>query len=269
MTTQTKSVGFMENLTNKLSEWLTPFAEKLQELKYVSALSETMMLLVPVVIIGSFATLFAFVDLLGWQDFLAAHPAIQPAMMSVGTVTLGMFGFYVLLVLPYTYAVQLGMREALTTIPLAVLTYLALTPVEIYTSIPTQWLGHTGLISAMLISYFVVRVVKFCLDKNIRVKMPAGVPRFVEDAFSVLVPSIFLAVFGALIQYLFSLTTVGSFHNLVYVILQTPFQKVGLSLVGHRFHRSFCIIGDVPGFACRHHSRHCSAIETYSKYSKS
>jgi PTS system cellobiose-specific IIC component len=65
--------------------------------------------------------------------------------------------------------------------------------------------------------------------------MPAGVPKFVVDAFSVLIPAVILAVVAALVKYLFSLTSIGSFHNLIYVILQTPFKKIGLSLGGAIF----------------------------------
>ncbi len=231
MSTDTKT-GAMERFTDKLSDVLTPIAEKLQSMKFIGALSQSMQILLPITIVGSFACLLAFVDIFGWQTFLAAHPAIQVALMGIQSVTLSMFAFYVLLVLPYMYATLLGMQEALATVPLTVATFLILTPTELYTSVPIEWLGHKGLISALLISFLVVRVVKFCVDKNIRVKMPAGVPKFVVDAFSVLIPAAFLAVVAALVKYLFSLTSMGTFHNLIYVILQTPFKKVGLSLVG-------------------------------------
>jgi len=232
MSTKTESMGFMDKLTENLSEWLTPFAEKLQSMMFVSALSQAMQLLIPVTIIGSFATLFAFVDIPVWQTFLAAHPALQPAFMAIQTVTLSMFAFYVMLVLPYMYANLLGVREALATVPLTLATFLILSPVELYTSVPIQWLGHQGLISALLISFFVVRVVKFANDKNIRFNMPPNVPKFVEDAFSVLIPAVFLTVVAAVVKYLFSLTTVETFHNLIYVIIQTPFKNIGLSLLG-------------------------------------
>ena len=231
MSTDTKT-GAMERFTDKLSDVLTPIAEKLQSMKFIGALSQSMQILLPITIVGSFACLLAFVDIFGWQTFLAAHPAIQVALMGIQSVTLSMFAFYVLLVLPYMYATLLGMQEALATVPLTVATFLILTPTELYTSVPIEWLGHKGLISALLVSFLVVRVVKFCVDKNIRVKMPAGVPKFVVDAFSVLIPAAFLAVVAALVKYLFSLTSMGTFHNLIYVILQTPFKKVGLSLVG-------------------------------------
>lgn len=231
MSTKTETSG-MERFTDKLSDFLTPVAEKLQEMSFISALSQSMQLLMPVTLLGSFACLIAFVDVGGWQTFLGAHPALQQGLMGVQSVTLSMFAFYVLLVLPYLYATNLGLTEALATIPLTLATYLIITPTELYASVPIEWFGHKGLISAMLISYLVVRVVKFTVDKDIKVKMPAGVPKFVVDAFSVLIPAFFLGIVAAIVKYLFSLTTVGTFHNLIYIILQSPFKKIGLSMLG-------------------------------------
>lgn len=231
MTTNVKEGG-MERFVDRLSDVLTPIAEKLQSMMFINALSQTMQLLVPITILGSFACLFANIDILGWQEYLAAHATLQVALYDIQSVTLSMFAFYVLLVLPYMYATNLGMSEALATIPLTVATYLIVTPTETFTSIPIEWLGHKGLVSAMLISFFVVKVVKYCIDKNVRFKLPAGVPKFVVDAFSVLIPAGFLAIVAAIVKYLFGLTSIGTLHNLIYVVLQTPFKKVGLSMIG-------------------------------------
>ena len=234
MKTSTKSGG-LESFTDRLSDVMTPIAEKMQSMMFISALSKSMQILLPITILGSFACLFAFVDIFGWQTFLAAHQNIQTALMGIQSVTLSIFAFYILLVLPYMYATNLGMQEALATVPLTVATFFIVTPTELYKSIPTEWLGQKGILSAILISYLVVRFVKFCVDKNIKFKMPAGVPKFVVDAFSVLIPAVILAAVAAIVKYLFSLTSIGTFHNLIYVILQTPFKKIGLSLVGSIF----------------------------------
>jgi PTS system cellobiose-specific IIC component len=70
----------MERFTNRLSEVMTPIAEKMQSMMFISALSKSMQILLPITILGSFACLFAFVDVFGWQTFLAAHQPIQLAL---------------------------------------------------------------------------------------------------------------------------------------------------------------------------------------------
>lgn len=220
------------NFSDKIADAIMPVAEKLQSFNFIGALSETMQVNLPITIIGSFACLFAFLDLGGWQQFLADNPSLTFVFMNIQSLTLSIFAFYVMLTLPYLYAIRLDMGEALGTIPLTLGAFFLLTPTDLYTSIPTEWLGHKGLISAILVSFVVVRILKFCLDKKIRIKMPPGVPKFVENGFALLVPAAIILVLCSVIGHLVSKTSLGTIHNIIYNLLQTPFQKVGLSMIG-------------------------------------
>lgn len=92
------------NFVDKIADVLTPVAAKMQEMHLISALAETMQAVMPITIIGSFACLAAFLDLGGYQAFLANHPAIMMIAMSIQSLTLSCFALYVLLLLPYLYA---------------------------------------------------------------------------------------------------------------------------------------------------------------------
>lgn len=220
------------NFVDKISDVLTPIAAKMQEMHLISALAETMQAVMPITIIGSFACLAAFLDIGGYQAFLASNPAISMIAMSIQSLTLSCFALYVLLLLPYLYANKLGMKQSLTMIPLTLAAFLLITPHELYTAIPTEWLGNKGLLSAILMSFVVVRVAKFFLDKRICLRMPAGVPKFVEEGFAILVPAAVIWVACAIVQYFMATTSFGSIHMVIYTILQQPFQTVGLSLIG-------------------------------------
>ncbi|MBQ9840074.1 MAG: PTS sugar transporter subunit IIC [Erysipelotrichaceae bacterium] len=220
------------NFVDKIADVLTPVAAKMQEMHLISALAETMQAVMPITIIGSFACLAAFLDLGGYQAFLANHPAIMTIAMSIQSLTLSCFALYVLLLLPYLYANKLGMKQSLTMIPLSLAAFLLITPHELYTNIHTEWLGNKGLLSAILISFVVVRVAKFFIDKKICLRMPAGVPKFVEEGFGILVPAAVIWVTCAIVQHFMATTSFGSVHMVIYTILQKPFQTVGLSLIG-------------------------------------
>ena len=222
----------MEQLIDKLSDILTPVAAKMQDMHLVSALSNAMQVNLPVVIVGSFACLLAFLDVGGWQSFLGANPQIMMVCMKIQSMTLSCFALYILLTLPYIYANRLGMKQSAAMVPLTVATYLLITPHDLYTAIRTEWLGHKGIISAILITWIVVNVTKFILDKKLYVKLPAGVPKFVEDGFAVLVPAVLLFVPAAIIENVVEATSIGTVHTVIYNILQIPFQAVGLSLIG-------------------------------------
>lgn len=222
----------MDQIIEKLSDILTPVAAKMQDMHLVSALSNAMQINLPVVIVGSFACLLAFLDVGGWQTFLAANPNIQMLCMTMQSLTLSLFAFYILITLPYIYANRLGMKQAAAMIPLTVATYFLLTPHDLYTAVRSEWLGHKGIVSVILVTWLVVNFTKFILDKKLYIKMPAGVPKFVEDGFAVLVPAVCLFIPAVIIESVFEGTSFGTIHAVIYNILQIPFQAVGLSLIG-------------------------------------
>ena len=222
----------MEKLMEKISGFVEPLAEWVHKMKFLNALAEAMQVLLPITVIGSFACLFAFIDLGPWQAFLAANPMILTAFMNAQSWTLSSIAFYVVLVLPYLYAKRLEMKEPLSCVPLAIAAFLLLTPTQLYTAIPADWLGHKGMFTAFLVVYLVVRFVKLCEDHNITNKMPAGVPHYIEATFAVLIPA-FIIVFGcSLAGQALTATSFGSIHQLIYTFIQTPLSNLGTGFFG-------------------------------------
>lgn len=222
----------MEKLMDKISAFVEPLAEWVHKMNFLQALAEAMQVLLPITVVGSFACLFAFLDIGGWQPFLAEHPMIGTVFMNAQSWTISCIAFYTVLVLPYLYAKRLNVDEPLACIPLAEAAFLLLTPTELYTSIPTSWLGHAGMFSAFIVSFLVVRFVKLCADHNVTIKMPAGVPHYIEATFAVLIPA-FIIVFGcSLIGQAMAATEFGSIHQLIYTFIQTPLQGLGTSFGG-------------------------------------
>ena len=124
------------------------------------------------------------------------------------------------------------MNDPLDCVPLTVASFLLLTPTELYTAIPSAWLGHSGMFSAFIISYLVVRFVKLCQDHNVTIKMPQGVPHYIEATFAVLIPA-FILVFGcSLIGQVLAATPYESIHQLIYTFIQTPLSGLGTSFFG-------------------------------------
>lgn len=222
----------MEKLMDKISALVEPLAEWVQKMKFLQALAEAMQVLLPITVIGSFACLFAFLDLGGWQPFLAGHPMIAMAFMNAQSWTLSIIAFYTILVLPYLYAKRLGMAETLSCVPLTVAAFLLLTPTELYTAVPSVWLGHAGMFSAFIITYLVVRFVKLCRDHKITIKMPAGVPHYIEATFAVLIPAVIIVFGCSFIGQAMAATEYGSIHQMIYTFIQTPLQGLGTSFGG-------------------------------------
>lgn len=222
----------MEKLINRISSFIEPLANWVQRMSFLNALAETMQVLLPITVIGSFACLFAFIDIGPWQTFLANNSIFAMTFMNAHSLTLNCIALYVVLVLPYLYSRRLDMKEPLATVPIAVAAFLLVTPTELYAAIPTGWLGHKGMFTAFLTAFLIVRFIKFCQDNNITIRMPAGVPRYIEATFAVLIPAA-VVIFGCsfLGQFLAG-TSFESIHQLIYTFIQTPLQGIGTNFIG-------------------------------------
>ncbi len=220
---------FMEALQNKLM----PIANKISGIKFLSALGATFQLLLPIILIGSFACLGAFLDIPAWQDFITGA-GLATVLMTVQSLTLSIIALYVVFVLPYQYASKLGMKPLSAAIT-SLMTFLILTPHELYTNIPTQWLGYAGLFTAMIVSACVVRLTKLLMDKKLYLRMPEGVPPMVEESFASLVPALLCAVLAIAIATALAATSFGSIHQVIYSFIQAPLQGIGLSYPAYLF----------------------------------
>ena len=230
----------MEKFIEKLQKWLMPLANKLSENKFMSSLGQTFQLLLPVIMIGSFACLGAFLDIPAWQNFVTSS-GLQVILMTIQSLTLSIIALYVVIVLPIQYAQKLKINGVSAAVA-SLMAFLLLTPHELYTAIPTTWLGYPGLFGAMIVGGLVPRFIKFLIDRKVYVRMPKGVPSIVEDSFASLVPAFFVMLIAIIGSKLLALTSFENFHNAIYTIIQAPLQGFGLSLPAYLVMQILCTL---------------------------
>jgi PTS system cellobiose-specific IIC component len=220
----------MEKFIASLQKALMPVANKISGNKFMGALGRTFQLLLPVIMIGSFACLGAFLDIPAWQNFVTST-GLQFILMTIQSLTLSIIALYVVIVLSYQYGQQMELNPASSSV-ISLMAFLFVTPHELYTSIPTQWLGYTGLFGAIFIALVVPRFIGMLIKNRIYVRMPKGVPPVVEDAFASIVPALFVAIIAMIVSWLLTLTPFENFHNIIYTIIQVPVKSLTLSLPG-------------------------------------
>ncbi len=230
----------MDGLMNTLQEKLMPLANKLSDNLFLNALGHTFQLLLPVIMIGSFACLGAFLDVPFWQSFVGST-GLNMILMNTQSMTLSVIALYVVIVLPFKYAEKLKINGISATI-ITLMAFLQVTPTDLYTAIPTQWLGYPGLFGAMILSLVVPRIIKFCLDKKIYIRMPEGVPTIVEESFASLVPSIIVLVGAILIAQGLKLTSFSNLHQVIYTLIQAPLSGIGLSYPAYLVIQVLCTL---------------------------
>jgi PTS system cellobiose-specific IIC component len=221
----------MEKFIASLQKGLMPVANKITGNKFMSALGRTFQLLLPVIMIGSFACLGAFLDIPFWQKFVTST-GLQFILMTIQSLTLSIIALYVVIILPYQYG-QLLELNPMSSSAISLMAFLLLTPHELYTNIPTQWLGFPGLFGAIIVAWLVPQFIRLLIKKHIYIRMPEGVPSIVEDSFASIVPALFVTLIAVVLSWILSKTPFGNFHNIIYTIIQAPLKGLGLSLPGY------------------------------------
>ena len=88
------------------------------------------------------------------------------------------------------------------------------------------------MIGAIIVGLIVPPIYCWFLKKNIRIKMPAGVPEGVTNAFSALIPAFVILTGTAVIHGICSIGFNTTGMEIIYKVVQTPLQKMTDSLGG-------------------------------------
>ncbi|WP_303974963.1 PTS sugar transporter subunit IIC [Streptococcus merionis] len=208
-------------------------AGKLQENRYVSTISEGLMVTLPIMIIGAFSTLLSSMQIEAYQNLILPikHILALPAIFTTNALAL-----YSVVSIAYKLAKTFN-KDGLVPAFLGLFSFLVLTPVSQFKSgeltvsaLTFDWLGARGLFAAMIVGILSTRLYVFFVDKNWTVKMPDGVPPTISRTFVSLVPAVLVSAIFTVVSAIFSMTSFGSFHSFIYTILQVPLQGLGGSI---------------------------------------
>ena len=98
--------------------------------------------------------------------------------------------------------------------------------------IPKAWAGSNGVITAIIIAFFVSYVFCYCEKNHIGIKMPDSVPSGVAKAFTALVPGMIFFTTASVLYGLCHYIGATTLPELVFKVIQTPLQGLSDSLAG-------------------------------------
>ena len=240
----------MKSFTNFIENRLVPVVSKITNLRYFQALRNGFMVIMPLTIIGSIFMLITDFPLAGYSDFMAGifgsdwTSYIEPAYRA----TFNMMGFMLVATMSYKLADSYDM-DKLSTAILSLVAFIVVSPKSLVTDggevvnqvLVMTWLGTQGVITAIIVSIVSVEVIRFCLRKNLVIRMPDSVPDMVSQSFSALVPGIILVLIMLIVNGVCKVF-VGSLHEAIYAIIQVPLQGLTSSLF------AIIIVGGLNGF---------------------
>lgn len=174
------------SLGSRVAAALTAFGDN----THLAAIRAGMVTIVPLTIVGGLFMIVAFLPVPGWEQRIAAW---LPLLQVPVTATFGLLGLYACLAIAYDLGKRLG-QEALATAVMAAAMFLLLAVEPKDQTLALDRLGSKGLFTAIVVAIVTVHVRKFFRDRNLVIRLPAGVPPIVQESFLSLVPFCFLAV---------------------------------------------------------------------------
>ena len=228
----------MSSFSNTLNEKVIPTVMKFVNFKAVIALKDGIIFTLPLTLIGSVFLLLANIPYKPVADWVASMGWNEPLMQAFGA-TMGIMAIVACIGIAYVYAKNEGVEPlsaGVISLAIFVLTtnsyVINADGVKVTDVIPKDWTSGKGMISAILIGLIVGLVYSWFINKDIRIKMPAGVPEGVANSFSALIPAAVLITGAEFVYVFFKYVMDTTLIEFIYKMIQTPLQGMTDSLGG-------------------------------------
>ncbi len=223
---------------DKISSFLIPIAGKLNNNRYLGVLRDAFMLAFPLTVFGSMVVVLLNLPFL--DKFLSADTistlsntfgVAQSATMSIMTVFV-VFGIGYYLSKSYDVEAVFGGVVALAS-------FLFLTPFVVETAngevvtgvLSLDRLGAKGMFLGMITAFVAGEIYRKIVQKDITIKMPAGVPPAVAKSFAALIPAFITLTVFLFINAIVVLAFETNLHDVIYSIIQKPLTGLGSGLI--------------------------------------
>lgn len=206
--------------------------------KGVQAIKDGIVYSMPLLIVGSFFLILSDFPVEAVVNWLEAT-GIKEVLNQAYGATFNISAMIAVIGIAYNYVKSEG-QEPLSGAIVALGTFLLLMPSSVETEsgevvtgvINKTWTAGQGMVGAIIIGLLVGWGYSWFLKKNIRIKMPAGVPAGVSNAFSALIPAVVIIIIATVLHGIFSMGFGTTVMEAIYNVIQTPMQGMTDSLGG-------------------------------------
>lgn len=223
----------------KLLDGLLNVSAKLAQSRILQTIQRAFMRLMPITMIGGFASLFKGIDFAGYQTWLQSTP-LYGILGTVYQFTVGLLGLYVAFLVANSYADVFDLKKS-RGVEVGLVSLMCFMIVTPYTpaettygaaTLSTSWLGSSGMFTAIIISFVTGMIFTFCEKKNLGIRLPDSVPPMIAMQFNALIPGLFSVILFGAITVAFSFTSIGSLQQAVYSLVSTPLNALGANIFG-------------------------------------
>ncbi|ARP42872.1 PTS system, cellobiose-specific IIC component [Geobacillus sp. 47C-IIb] len=225
-------------LFEKLSKVLVPVAGKLNNSRYLQVLRDAFMLAFPLTIFGSIAVVIANLPFL---DKIMSESSLNMLKDMLGVApnaTMGVMTVFVVFGIGY-YLSKSYEVEGIFGGAIALASFLLLTPFVVQIEgkeavqgvIPLDRLGAKGMFLGMITAFIAGEIYRKVVQKNITIKMPAGVPPAVAKSFAALIPAVVTLTFFLVVNIIVTQMFQTNMHDVIYNVVQAPLVGLGSGII--------------------------------------
>lgn len=206
--------------------------------KGIQAIKDGMVYSMPLLIVGSVFLIITNFPIPAVVTVLE-QTGIKAVLEQANGATFNISAMIAVLGIAYNY-IKLEGQEPLSGAIVALGVFIMMTPASIVTEggavvggiIDKSWTAGKGMVGAIIVGLIVAYVYCWFLKRNIKIKMPAGVPEGVSNAFSALVPGAVIVTGATVVHGIFSMGFHVTAMEGIYNVIQTPLQSMTDSIGG-------------------------------------
>jgi len=171
----------MKKFTQFLQDKLIPIANKFAKLSFMIVLRNSIMIIVPLMILGAVGT---FMTNIPFESLAKMVAPTAPFFGALATVTSNVAGLVLAISIGY-FTAQHYKLDPVYGIVASMSSFFAATLTPEWT-INIETFGASGMFTAIMVGYLGVYTLHLCKKYHIEIKMPKGVPPMVASSFSVI-----------------------------------------------------------------------------------
>lgn len=216
-----------------LSRFVMPMAEKVNNNKMLSAISEGFVRTTPIILGVAVFAIIGNLPIPGWSEWLIANGLKVHFDAALGAST-NVIALYVVFSVAYAYAKKHELN-AITSGFIALGSFLLLTPQmitigeESVAGIALNYIGADGLVVGLITSLLVSSLYVWFTKKGMIFKMPDSVPPMVSESLGPVFVSISIFAIIFAVRIGFGFTPYNTAYNFIQTIVTTPLLSIGLS----------------------------------------
>ncbi|QPA32399.1 PTS cellobiose transporter subunit IIC [Thermaerobacillus caldiproteolyticus] len=227
-----------QSLFEKMSKILLPIAGKLNNNRYLQVLRDAFMLAFPLTIFGSIAVVVANLPFLDKVMSEGSLNTLRTILNVAPQSTMGVMTIFVVFGIGYYLSKSYDV-EGIFGGAIALASFFILTPfilnVEgkeaVQNVIPLDRLGAKGMFLGMITAFIAGEIYRAIVQKNITIKMPAGVPPAIAKSFSALIPAVVTLTFFLVVNIVITQAFHTNMHDVIYKLVQAPLVGLGSGII--------------------------------------